>query len=125
MQQKFIRSTIIIVDDDVQVLRSLGFLLEAEGYHVLTFSSAAALLEEAELPDGCCLIVDYRMPVINGLDLLRNLRQKYPHMAALLITGDPDCTIERRAGDIGIKVIRKPHLDDELLRGIRDALAPT
>ncbi|MGO9133181.1 MAG: response regulator transcription factor [Methylovirgula sp.] len=117
-------STIIIVDDDIQVLRSLCFLLEAEGYFVRTFNSAAALLEEETLPDNACLVVDYRMPTMNGLDLLARVREKFPQVPALLITGYPDDTIEKRAADIGIKVVRKPHLDDALLDSIRDVFAP-
>ncbi len=120
--QKIIHSTIIIVDDDAQVLRSLCFLLETEGYHVLTFGSAEELLEQPELPDNVCLVVDYRMPIMNGLDLLTRVRAKHPNVPALLITGYPDETIESRAGKLGIKVVRKPHLDDGLLQGIRDLL---
>ncbi len=121
--QKLMRSTIIIVDDDPQVLRSLCFLLETEGYYVLTFGSAVELLEQTDLPENACLVVDYRMPVMNGLDLLTRVRAKYPHVPALLITGYPDDTIEDRAASLGIKVVRKPHLDDGLLQGIREVLA--
>lgn len=121
--QKLTRSTIIIVDDDVQVLRSLCFLLETEGYFVTTFGSAIELLERAELPENACLVVDYRMPVMNGLDLLTHVRAKHPNVPALLITGHPDATIEPRAADLGIKVVHKPHLDDGLLHAIRDIVA--
>jgi two-component system response regulator FixJ len=119
-----ISTTIIIVDDDVQVLRSLCFLLEAEGYFVRTYSSSQALLEETELPEKACLLVDYRMPEMNGLDLLTRVRDKFPKVPALLITGYPDDTIEDRAAQVGIKVVRKPHLDDTLLSSIQAALAP-
>lgn len=117
-------TTIVIVDDDVQVLRSLCFLLEAEGYVVKTYSSSRALLSESELPEKACLVVDYRMPDMNGLDLLTKVREKFPQVPALLITGYPDDTIETRAANVGIKVVRKPHLDDTLLRGIQEVLAP-
>lgn len=120
---KLIRSTIIIVDDDTQVLRSLCFLLETEGYYVLTFGSAIELLECPDLPEDACFVVDYRMPVMNGLDLLTHVRAKYPQVPALLITGHPDATIEPRAAGLGIKVVRKPHLDDGLLQAIRETLA--
>lgn len=121
--QEPIRSTILIVDDDAQVLRSLCFLLQTEGYHVLTFGSAAELLSEVAGFDNACLVVDYRMPDMNGLDLLVRVRDKYPQIPAVLITGHPDETIDVRAAKLGIKVIRKPHLDDGLLKGIHDALA--
>ena len=121
--QKHMRSTIIIVDDDAQVLRSLCFLLETEGHLVMAFSSAAELLQREDLPENACLVVDYRLPAMNGLDLLKQVRAKYPHVPALLITGHPDPTIEPRAASLGIKVVRKPHLDDGLLQAIRDILA--
>jgi two-component system, LuxR family, response regulator FixJ len=121
--QKPVQSTIIIIDDDPQVLRSLCFLLETEGYRVLTFGSAMKLLEQRELPDNACLLVDYRMPIMNGIELLKEIREKYPDVPALIITGYPDNSIEPRAAALGIGVIRKPHLDDTLLRSIRELLA--
>jgi len=123
MTQKPIQSTIIIIDDDPQVLRSLCFLLETEGYRVLTFGSAMELLEQPELPSNACLVVDYRMPIMNGIELLKEMREKYPDVPALIITGYPDNSIEPRAAELGIGVIRKPHLDDALLHGIRELLA--
>jgi FixJ family two-component response regulator len=123
MQKKSFRSTIIIVDDDAQVLRSLCFLLETEGYQVMTFNSAGEILAYPELPADACLLVDYRMPEMNGLDLLTQLRAKHPQVPALIITGYPDDTIEPRAAKMGINVIRKPHLDDGLLQGIAEVIA--
>lgn len=115
-------STIIIVDDDPQVLRSLRFLLETEGYSVLAFGSAEELLGQAELPTKACFVVDYRMPVMDGLELIARMRKKRGKLLAILITGYPDTTIDERAAEAGIRVIRKPHLDDGLLDGIREAL---
>jgi len=115
-------STIIIVDDDPQVLRSLRFLLETEGYNVLAFGSAEELLAEAELPVNACFVVDYRMPVMDGLELIARMRERRGKLQAILITGYPDELIDARAARAGIRVIRKPHLDDGLLDGIRTVL---
>jgi len=123
MMQEPVQSTIIIIDDDAQVLRSLCFLLETEGYRVLTFGSAMELLAEPELPANACFVVDYRMPIMDGIALLKQIREKYPDVPALIITGYPDNSIEPRAAELGIGVIRKPHLDDALLHGIRGLLA--
>ncbi len=115
-------STVIVVDDDREVLRSRRFLLETEGFNVLAFGSAEELLAHAELPVKACFVVDYRMPLMNGLDLITRMREKRNKLFAILITGYPDEEIDERAAKAGIRVIRKPHLDDGLLEGIREVL---
>lgn len=115
-------STVVIVDDDPQVLRSLRFLLETEGFNVLAFGSPEDLLAHAELPADVCFVVDYRMPMMNGIDLITRMREKRGKLLAILITGYPDEEIDERAAKAGIRVIRKPHFDDSLLDGIREIL---
>jgi FixJ family two-component response regulator len=124
----FESSTIIVVDDDRQVLRSLRFLFETEGFQVRTFESASGLLSDPALSSlpwqqNACLVLDYRMPGINGLDLLACLRDREISLPTVLITGDPDETIDRRAAKAGvIRVFHKPHFDVDLVEGVRQAL---
>lgn len=118
-----VQPTIYVVDDDVGVLGALRFLLETEGFSVRTFRSATALLS-IELPDGVdCFLIDYKMPDMNGIDLVRRLRKRGNTAAVILMTGYPDEKISERAAVAGIKrVLKKPLLEDSMIRDIHLAI---
>jgi two-component system, LuxR family, response regulator FixJ len=81
---------LLVLDDDAAVRDFLKFLLEVEGFKVRTFVSPDELLNNNELPDTGCLIVDYQMPAMNGLDVVAKLRQRQNPIRAILITVHPD-----------------------------------
>jgi two-component system, LuxR family, response regulator FixJ len=99
---------LLVLDDDAAVRDSLKFLLEVEGFKVRTFASADELLNDNELPDSGCLIVDYQMPAMNGLEVVAKLRQRQNAMPAILITALPDARILERASAAGVTLIKKP-----------------
>jgi FixJ family two-component response regulator len=117
------KPTVYVVDDDAAVLGSLRFLLETDGFAVRTFKNGTALLHAAELPGADCYVIDYKMPDINGIDLVGRLRKANDNTPVVLITGYPDENISARAAAAGVKeVILKPLLDENLLKGIRGAI---
>lgn len=123
MQASPIRAMICVVDDDLDVLGSLQFLLETDGFEVRTFKSGAALLKDAASDNADCFVIDYRMPNMNGLDLVGRLRNRDISAPVILITGDPDEHIAERAATAGVRrVLRKPLLDESLIGHIRGAL---
>jgi FixJ family two-component response regulator len=114
---------ILIVDDDAAVLNSLSFMLEAEGFKVRTFGDIGELITAESMPKADCLIVDYRMPVMNGFDVLRWLREQKVAAPAILITGHPDKMLRDRALAAGFaRVVEKPLLENQLVDGIRQVL---
>jgi FixJ family two-component response regulator len=114
---------VYVVDDDAGVLGSLRFLLETDGLAVRTFRSGAALLNAPLLADADCFLIDYKMPDINGIDLVGNLRAYGITAPAILITGYPDGRISLRAADAGVKhVLQKPILEESLVKHIREAI---
>jgi two-component system response regulator FixJ len=117
------RSTVYVVDDDADVLGSLRFLLEADGFDVRTFRNGAALLNAVGPTGVDCFVLDYKMPDLNGIELagrLRNLRIAAP---VILITGNVDENIARRAAAAGVQhVLEKPLLDESLVKHIRNAI---
>jgi two-component system, LuxR family, response regulator FixJ len=117
------KPTIYVVDDDVGVLGSLRFLLETDGFSVRTFRSGGAALNAPHASDVDCYVIDYKMPDINGIDLVGKLRSRGIDTPVVLITGYPDKNIAARAAAIGVKhVMRKPLLDDSLIKHIRGAI---
>jgi len=114
---------IYVVDDDLDVLGSLQFLLETDGFDVRTFKSGAALLGDAGSNDADCFVIDYKMPHMNGLDLVKRLRNLDISAPIILITGYPDEHISEMAATAGVRhVLRKPLLDESLIGHIRGAL---
>jgi two-component system, LuxR family, response regulator FixJ len=115
--------TIYVVDDDAGVLGSLRFLLETDGFAVRTFRSSGALLAAPRSADADCFVIDYKMPDINGIDLVGHLRERGITAPVILITGYPDGKIAVRAAEVGVKhVLLKPHIEESLIKRIREVI---
>ena len=115
--------TVLIVDDDAAVRSSLKFALEIEGLAVRLYDGAAALLADRALPSCGCLVVDYRMPVMDGLELIEALRARDVAMPAILITGRANKQLRLRAARSDVRrVLEKPLSDGMLVDSIRAAL---
>ena len=78
--------TVLIVDDDAAVRSSLKFALEVEGLIVRLYDGPAALLADGDLPKSGCLVVDYRMPGMDGLRLVEALRARGVVLPVILIS---------------------------------------
>ena len=114
---------VYVVDDDTDVLGSLRFLLETDGFEVRTFRSGAALLNGIVTGEVDCFVIDYKMPNMSGIDLASRLRNRDIDTPIILITGYPDGNILEKAAAAGIHhVLLKPHLEESLVSRIRGAI---
>jgi two-component system response regulator FixJ len=114
---------VYVVDDDADVLGSLRFLLETDGFDVQTFRNGAALLNAVRSTGVDCFVIDYKMPDMNGLDLASRLRNREIAAPIILITGYPDENISTRAAAAGVRhVLLKPLLDESLVKRIRGVI---
>jgi two-component system, LuxR family, response regulator FixJ len=116
------KPVILVIDDDTAVRNSLKFALEIEGFSVRVYPTGAELLDEKDMPESGCLVADYHLPGMNGLDLLVRLRERDIRWPAILITTHPSAAVRDRAALAGVRVIEKPLLNDTLFQGIRAAL---
>jgi two-component system, LuxR family, response regulator FixJ len=114
---------IVVVDDDPAVLGALKFALELEGFTVAPYRSASELLAQQRLPQSGCLVIDYRLPDMNGLNLLASLRSRLVHLPALLITSQPSAALRKRAAAAEVPIVEKPLLGNALLDAIGAAMA--
>ena len=117
------RNLISVVDDDESVRRTTTRLVESFGFRTAAFESAETFLGSGHLYDTLCLIVDVRMPGMNGLQLQSQLAAVGCSIPIIFITAHDDKESRRRAMQAGaIAFLGKPFSDEQLLQGIRLAL---
>lgn len=111
-----------IVDDEEAVRNSLAFLLTGAGFAVRVHESATAFLEIAPQIKNGCLITDLRMPDMDGVELLRRLRDTDALLPAIVITGHGDVQMAVEAMKCGaIDFIEKPFSDEVIIESISRA----
>jgi two-component system response regulator FixJ len=118
------RFTVMIVEDDPSVLRSLGRLVQSAGFAVRTFASPGAFLD-SEIPKvNACLVVDVNLPEMNGVELCELLATSGRSLPAILITGQTDSATNRLVSRAAVvAVLHKPFAAALLLKAISTALA--
>jgi DNA-binding response OmpR family regulator len=115
------RPRIVIVEDDSSLLGALTFALEADGFRVDAHASAETVLAADAEPD--CLVIDLRLPGIDGLALIARLRERGIGAPAILITTNPDDRVRTAAAAAGATIVEKPLIGGELRRRIDEAVA--
>jgi two-component system CheB/CheR fusion protein len=112
-----------VVDDDHNVCNSMRAVLEDDGYIVEAFSSSEAFLEAYRPGQDACLLLDAYLPGMNGVELLRLLRDRGDELPAIVITGNSDVTMAVEAMKAGAtEFIEKPVSRISLLASLHDAL---
>jgi len=115
-------ATIALVDDDKNILTSVSMLLEQEGYHVRTYSDGASALTALSSTPPDLAILDIKMPRMDGLELLRRLRQS-ADMPVIFLTSKDEEIDELMGLNAGADdYIRKPFSQRLLLERVRAIL---
>jgi two-component system probable response regulator PhcQ len=116
--------TVLLVDDEANVLRSLERTLRNEEYAILTASSAAEALDILETAPVDLIVSDLGIPGMNGFELLKVVKGKYPAIARIILTGQSDTPTVLRAINEGevFRFFTKPWDNEELKVSIRQTL---
>jgi len=115
---------IVVIDDDDAVRDSVSTLLEAHGFSVQCFASGPEFLQSNFQGKTACLLLDYHMPDMTGIDLLNELKRRGFSYPTILITGLSDAMIQKRAEAAGVlEVLRKPTPHKVILDAVRHALS--
>jgi CheY-like chemotaxis protein len=96
---------VMVVDDTDHVRRMLTSMLSLDGYEVVgDVASGPAALEAVEAADPDIVVIDYKMPGMDGLDTARGIRQRRPDQVMILYTAYIDEALEKEAADAGISL---------------------
>jgi RNA polymerase sigma factor (sigma-70 family) len=118
-----IEGMVFVIDDDASVRRALSRLLRSVGYPFECFPSARAFLARPPGPIPSCVVLDYRMPGLNGLELQNALIAAGRDESIIFITGHgdiPTCANAMKAG--AMDFLPKPFRDEDLLNAIARSL---
>jgi FixJ family two-component response regulator len=115
--------TVFIIDDDADVRASIQDLLESVGLRSESFGTAEDFLRGRRQDGPSCLVLDVRLPGVNGLDFQRRLADAGVQIPIIFITGHGDIPMTVKAMKSGaVEFLTKPFLDRDLLDAIHQAL---
>jgi len=116
------KKLIHIVDDEEAIRRSASFMLKTSGYAVETWPSGSAFLKEVRHAEHGCVLLDVRMPEIDGLGVQKALAERGVTMPIVIMTGHGDVSIAVQAMKAGaVDFLEKPFEKSALLKAIEDA----
>jgi two-component system, LuxR family, response regulator FixJ len=107
--------TVLVVDDDSRLLRSLATLIRSAGFNALTFDRPAQLLASKLPKADVCLLLDVHMPEMNGVQLYETLAVGRPDLPVIMMTGRNDAHTRHLLQRVSaVAVLNKP-FDEALL----------
>ncbi len=112
-----------IVDDDEPTRDSLRFLLASSGFAAKAHESARAFLDALPMLEPGCVVTDVKMPDVNGIDLLKAVRERRPGTPVIVITGHGDIALAVEAMRLGATdFLEKPYADEAMIAAVESAL---
>ncbi|HEY2675825.1 MAG TPA: response regulator [Steroidobacteraceae bacterium] len=115
---------VFLVDDEIAILEALGRLLRMEGFTVRAWNSSLQFLKDHQPEIPGCLVVDVRMPDLDGLELQRALQKSGSERPIVFVTGQGDISMTVQAMKAGaVSFLPKPVKRVELVAAVREAIA--
>ena len=116
-------AAIYVVDDDPSIRDAVANLLDSVGFHARTFESTEEFIKARRLEIASCLILDVRLPGLNGLEFQQELKKAGVEIPIIFVTAHGDIPMTSRAMKAGaVDFLPKPFQKDELLEAIDRAL---
>ena len=106
---------IFVIDDDQSMQRAFLLLLRSAGFDAKAFTSAEEFLTHSHVSDGDCIILDLRMPRMNGFDLMEKLISKGIHTPVICVTAFDDANSREQARELGAAAYFTKPMDDQAL----------
>ena len=117
---------IVVVDDEPTIVLMCRRVLESQGHAVQGFTDVRAALAQLEAEAADLLVVDYKMPELNGIEFVRRVWAVRPGLRVVMITAHGTREVIEQATRSGVKtVVLKPFTPSELAQGVAAAVADT
>ncbi len=116
------KHVLLLVDDEPSILSALRRTLRSGDYLIVTANDAAEALDALARHDVGVIVTDNRMPGVSGIELLRQVKQRYPHIIRIMLSGYADFTSLSSAINSGeiFRFLSKPWEDEQLKTAVRD-----
>lgn len=117
--------TVLVVDDEIHIVHVVAIKLRNNGYEVITANNGAEALELAQQESPDIIVTDYQMPVMSGLELVKELRENEitKNIPVILLTARSFAISKEEQNDLQIsRCLSKPFSPRELLGDIEDIL---
>ena len=114
---------IVVVDDEPSIVLMCRRVLESQGHTVHGFTSVPAALKQLETEPADLLVVDYKMPELNGLEFIQRAWALRPKLRVVMITAHGTREVMGRATESGVQsIVLKPFTPTELAKGVAAAI---
>ena len=116
--------SILAVDDSLMMRKFIAMSLASEGYDISEANGGTEALEMVNDSPPDCVVLDLLMPGVNGIDVLKRLKEKHISIPVIVMTADVQESTQNRCVELGaFRVLNKPPKSEELCTAIREALA--
>lgn len=110
---------VLVVDDDPQVCRTVGLILQENGYHVQSYTQPRQAIQAVRKAPFDIALVDIKMPDLNGLELVEKIKEEDPRVATIVMTAYPDIQTAAETMRLGSRdYITKPFREEQLLTSV-------
>ena len=117
------RHHVLLVEDEMSLAKGLAMVMREEGFDVDIADTGRSAVEKFAANGFDLLVADLRLPDIDGLDVIQQVRGKRPGTKVVIITGYPSVASAVQAVKMGVSdYLRKPFTDDEFMAAVRSAL---
>lgn len=114
---------VLLVEDELSMARGLAMIMREEGFDVDIAETGRGAMEKFEANGFDLLVADLRLPDIDGMEVIEQIRGKRPGTKVVIITGYPSVASAVQAVKVGVSdYLRKPFTDDEFMAAVRGAL---
>ena len=121
--ERYDRPRVLIMEDEMSLAKGLAMIMREEGYDVDLADTGRGALEQFQKNDFDLLVADLRLPDINGMEVVEQVRGNKPETNVVIITGYPTVASNAQAVKLGVSdYLHKPFTEDQFMKAVKNSL---